>query len=91
MDLSTDNNKKRIKNRNMIIVFLIIMLIISVGYMAKNYYLNQQIFNYNKGFQDGVISIINTIRSESSIPFLFTSNNQTQINWMPIENVCKGA
>lgn len=75
-------------NKRIIIGFgiLIIIILCLVGYIIYER-ISQRA--YQQGITDGQILIIQQIQ-QGKIPIVTNQNNQTQISWIPIQQICGG-
>jgi len=72
-------------------IICIILLIASAGFFSYSYVSSS---NYNDGFRDGneigKTNIIAQINNQGKIPIIQGQGNQSQINWIDINQICSG-
>lgn len=68
----------------MILLIFLIMIVGSIGYeiIHEN--------SFIEGYNGGQLDIINSINSNGKIPIIIRQENQTSINWIPIQQICQG-
>ncbi len=75
----------------LIAIISIILLILISLYFLYNYIFT---LGFNQGFQQGATqqynSLIFKINNEGVIPVLTNQNNETQVDWINIREVCGG-
>jgi len=72
------------------IITLSIILALSLGYITySEVYIPHQEQNFIEGYNQGALDIIIRINQEGKIPITSLQDNQTQLNWIPIETICQ--
>lgn len=75
-------------NKNIItIIILAVLLVVSIAYIAYNQTYERA---YQRGLNDGQALIIQNIQQTGNIPVVTNQNNQTQVTWIPIQQICGG-
>ena len=90
MENPVQTNRFVEKKRNRIITIIIsIFLLIAVVYILV-FDVKPKIEQkyYGRGFFDGQVSVVNTINNAGEIPVVIGQGNNTQVQWINLNEVC---